>query len=161
MEKEKNLASLKAEYSELQARFGLPDFDDLNRDFSVDKIDESETDYLIRDIRMPISEKITNYLKLIEIILNPASATIFIFSMVKCLSKEDKQKLSEIYNVLSKKELEMIKLDLNFSEEKEADFVKDAFETWQKVKKELFEIIASIENKWDNKSELNDKGYFG
>ena len=60
-----------------------------------------------------------------------------------------------------KKEIQFIELDLEFDEKKEAEFIKDSYEFWQGIKKDLLKIIGKIQNKWDNKSEANSKGYFG
>ena len=54
----------------------------------------------------------------------------------------------------------MIELDLYFSEEKEALFIIESYNLWQKIKKDMLEIIDRIKFNWDNKSENNTKAYF-
>ena len=60
-----------------------------------------------------------------------------------------------------KKEIQFIELDLEFDEKKEAKFIKNAYEFWQRIKKDMLKIIDKINKKWDNKFEVNSKGYFG
>jgi hypothetical protein len=161
MDKECNLDDLKEKYSEIQNKYDLPDFDSLNEDFSIERISEIETDFLLREIRKFLSEKFTNYLRFIEAIIHPVSSPLFIFSVIKILGAEEKEKLTEIYKVLAKKEIKLVELDISYDEKKEAFFLKESFESWKKIKKDLLEVFQVIDKNWDNKFETNNKGYFG
>jgi len=161
MEKESGLEEMKKEYGKLTEKHKLPSFNEMNEDFHIEKIAENETEILIREIRRYIGEKMSNYLRVVEAFLNPSNVPMFVFSTVKTINSEDKQKLSEIYKKLSKSEINLIELDLKFSEEKEADFIKESFKTWQEIKEELLGIIEGIKKNWDSKSESAIKGYFG
>ena len=158
---EQKLEKLKKDYEVLRKKYSLPDFKKLNEDFGIDKATETETDILIREVRRLIGDKIVNYMRFIENLINPMNVPMFIFSIIKLLDAEEKKKLSEIYQELMKKEIQFIELDLEFDEKKEAEFIKDSYEFWQGIKKDLLKIIGKIQNKWDNKSEANSKGYFG
>ena len=155
------LEKLKEEYEKLQKKHKLPSFKELNEDFHIEKIAESETEILIREVRKFIGDKLANYMRFVENLLNPTNAPMFIFSFIKLIDSEDKKRLSEIYKELMKKEVEFIKTDLAFNEEKEAQLIKESYEFWQTVKKDMLKIIEKIQNRWDEKSETNNKGYFG
>ena len=86
---------------------------------------------------------------------------MFIFSIIKLIESDEKKKLSEIYKELMKLEMKFIELDLDFNEQKEALFIKQSFKEWQGIKKEMLEITEKINNRWDEKPEGNNKGYFG
>jgi len=161
MEREYNLEALKKDYKELQAKHNLPNFEELNEDFNIEKVVEVETDLLIREIRKFLADKFSNYMRFVEAILNPVNVQMFVFSMIKSMDNEEKEKLTEIYKKLSKNEIDLIELDVQYSEEKEAEFVKDSFKMWQDIKKDLLEIIEKIKKNWDNKSETKNKDYFG
>ena len=161
MEKEYNLKDLKRDYEELQKKYNLPSFEKMNEDFGIEKASEVEVDLLIREIRRFISDKLTNYLRFIEAILNPVNVQMFVFSLIKSLENGEKEKLTEIYKILSKKEIELVELDLKFSEEKEAEFIIKSFDLWQNLKKDLLKIVENIKKNWDNKSEMNSKNYLG
>jgi len=158
---EQKLEKLKKEYRTLKKKYNLPDFKDLNEDFNIEKIAESETEILIREARKFMGDKMMNYMRFIENLLNPVNVPMFIFSIIKLLDTEEKKGLSEIYKELMKKEIQFIELDLEFNEKKEAEFIKDAYEFWQGIKKDMLKIIDKINKKWDNKFEVNSKGYFG
>lgn len=159
--KEFSLENLKKDYRKIQKKYSLPEFEKLNEDFQIEKIAETETDYLIREIRKFMGEKFSNYLRFVEAILNPINVPMFIFSIVKSIRSEEREKLVEIYKQLSKIEVSLIELDINFSEKKEADFVKQSYKIWQKIKKDTLEVIETIKKNWDNKLEGKSKGYFG
>lgn len=161
MAKESNIEEMKKEYEKIAKKHNLPSFNEMNEDFHIEKIAESETEILIREVRRYIGEKMSNYLRVVEAFLNPSNVPMFVFSTVKTISQEDKQKLSDIYKKLSKSEINIIELDLSFSEGKEAGFIRESFEIWQEIKRDFLEIIERVKKKWGSKSESAIKGYFG
>ncbi|MBA7714857.1 hypothetical protein ES703_123889 [subsurface metagenome] len=108
-----------------------------------------------------MGDKMLNYMRFIENLLNPVNVPMFIFSIIKLLDAEEKKGFSEIYKELMKKEIQFIELDLEFDEKKEVEFIKNAYEFWQGIKKDMLKIMDKINKKWDNKFEANSKGYFG
>jgi hypothetical protein len=162
MEKEEQkLENLKKEYRILKNKYNLPDFKSLNEEFHIEKVAESETEILIREVRKFMADKMLNYMRFIENILNPINAPMFIFSFIKLLDAEEKKSVSEIYKKLMKKEIQLIELDLEFDEKREAEFIKNSYEFWQGIKKDILKITDKINKKWDDKFEANNKGYFG
>jgi len=161
MEKENNLETLKKDYKELQEKHGLPSFEELNEDFNIEKSAETEVDLLIREIRRFVADKLANYMRFVEAILNPVNVQMFVFSIIKSLETQEKENFTEIYKKLSKNELKLIELDIEFSEEKEVAFIKNSYNMWQDMKKDLLKIIEKVDGNWDKKSESKNKDYFG
>lgn len=157
---ESQLEKLKKEFSAIQKKYKLPSFSELNEDFSIEKI-ENESDFLVREVRRHIAEKFSNYLRFLEALLNPTGAPMFVFTVVKSLSNDDKKKITEIYKQLVQNEVKLLELDIEFSEKKEAEYIKNTFKMWQEIKKQLLRIVESIKKNWDSKAEGNSKGYFG
>ncbi|MFH1801771.1 MAG: hypothetical protein ABH804_03005 [archaeon] len=161
MEKEFTLDDLKKRYKEIQIKHKLPSFEQLNEDFSIEKTVETESEILIREVRRYIGEKFLGYLRFIEMLINPVNSPMFIFSIIKTLNLKDREKLNEIYKKLSKMQIKFLELDVDFSEEKEAVFIRESYTLWQEIKRELLEIVETINKNWDNKIEKEGKGYFG
>lgn len=161
MEKKQDLEKLKDNYKKIQEKYNLPSFKSLNEDFGIEKAVEYQTDYLIREIRKFIADKFSNYLRFVETLLQPVNAPMFVYSIVKTCGQKEKESLTETYKKLAKREIEIIELDLQFDEKKEAEFIKDSYKAWQEIKKETLEVIKTIKQNLDNKSEANEKGYFG
>ena len=160
-EEDKCLPEFKKEYEKLAKKHNLPSFAEMNKDFHIEKLAEVETDYLIREIRRFASEKFFNYFRFIESLLNPSNASMFTFSIVKTLGTKEKDKLSELYKKFAELELEFILIDVEYSEEKEAKFLKSFCKEWQEIKKEMSDILEFIKKNWKNKSKVLDKNYFG
>ncbi|MCK5624352.1 hypothetical protein KAI04_00740 [Candidatus Pacearchaeota archaeon] len=162
MERKYGLDSLKQEYSEIQGKYNLPSFEELNEDFNIEKASEIEVELLIREIRRFMADKLSTYMRFVEAILNPTNVQMFIYSLIKSLENGEKDKLTEIYKKLSRNELKLIELDIKYSEEKEALFIKESYLMWQTMKEDLLGIIKKANDNWDNnKSESKNKDYFG
>ncbi|OGJ12444.1 hypothetical protein A3K82_02800 [Candidatus Pacearchaeota archaeon RBG_19FT_COMBO_34_9] len=161
MEKEFDLKKLKEDYSVFQGKYELPSFEKLNEDFQIEKVAEHETDFVMREIRECISEKFLNYLRFIESILNPSNGPMFVFALTKTLGLKEREKLVELYKKIAKVDIDLLELDLEYSEEKEADSIKKYYTIWQEIKKEFLEIVSVIKKNWDAKIEDSGKGYFG
>jgi hypothetical protein len=161
-EKENSIEKLKKRYSELQKKYSLPTFEEMNKNFSIEKAD-ADSERLFREIIHLIAEKFQNYMRFIENLINPANASMFAFTFVKLIDNGKRNTLSEIYKKLSEIEIKLIKIDLNPEESVEAEFIKNSFKLWNEIKKDLYEIIDSAEKNFSAKqnSEENNRGYFG
>ena len=157
-----NLDKLKHEYKLLQEKYNLTSFEKLNEDFEIEKIAESETDFVLREVRKMIVGRLFDYLKLIESILNPSNASMLVFAIAKAVGVKERETLADLYKKIGRIQTEIVKLELEYSEEKEAESIKKYVELWNnELRKPLNEIMDSIQKNLDNKTEDNGKGYFG
>ena len=157
---ESKLAKLKKEYKKFQEKYDLPSFNELNENFAVEKAAEVETDFTIREIRKQISEKAYNYLRFVEMLINPTSAPMSIMTLVKAFGVEEKTKLTEIYKKLMRNELQLVSVDVEYSEKKEADFIKNTNKIWKEIQKDFMEVIKAVEKNWEGKTPINNRKYF-
>lgn len=155
------LQKLKDNYVVFQKKYSLPAFDELNREFDIERVSRSETDFLLREIRKEVSKNFGELLRLIEAILNPVNAPMFLFAIIKTLKAEDKEKLLYIYQKMSKLELDSLRLTLDYSEKNEAEHIKKSLKLWQEIKKDFLEVVDIMDSKIEMKSEKGSKGYFG
>ncbi len=161
-EDEQSLENLKKDYEKFRKKYDLPRFEEMNREFHVEKVADQETEMLHWEIKRLLGDKLSNYMRFIENLLNPVNVPIFIFSIVKVLTDSEKRMLSEIYKKLMKNELMFIQSDLCASEEKDAEFIKNSFSLWQDIKENLEKILGKVGGKWENsKIEPVKKDYFG
>jgi len=160
-DKECDLEELKIEYEKLREKYELPSFSELNILFDIEEID-TETEFLLRKIRRVVADKMTGYLRFIEIILNPSNSPLFFFKLIKRLDNTDKDILSNLYEELGKVEVETIALDLEHSEKNEAEFIKEMHNLFNnKIRIELLGVIRKLSEDNDNKKKENGGSYFG
>lgn len=150
---------MKEEFESLN--YKLPNFEILAQDFDIEKAYEKESSFLLREIRKAIIEKLSAYLQLFETFMNPTSPPMFIFNVLRCLTEQDKDLIKETYKKLSKYQLWSVKLDTIYNEEKEAEFINNAHNEWQELKKEIYALIERLEKGSENNNGvLNKGGYF-
>lgn len=157
---EKELKDLKKEYTVVQKKYKLPSFEDLNLHFDIERLTGRETDFLLREIRRAMADKIYLYLKFCEMVISPSNAPLFMFSLIKNLTPGEKKKIEDLYKKLSQRDIEMMDLDLNYFEKKEAEFINNLFKDWKNVNADLNVIVTSFKSYTGKSSSGNSKAYF-
>jgi len=155
-----NLEDIRKEYDKFRKKYDLPEFTKLNEFFDIEEIAEGETEFFLRKIRKIISERIAGYLRFFEVILNPSNAPIFFFKIIKKLDNKDRENLNRIYEKFGDLEIEAVRLDLEYSEKKEADFIKDIFKFFSEIKRDILNIIDKMLHN-GNSEEVGKGSYFG
>ena len=151
---------LKSAYEELGTKYSLPEFEKLSEDFDVEKNIDKESTFLIRDIRRVAIEKTSAYLQLFETLINPNSPPMFVFSILRNVSTEDKDTIKEIYKILSRIQIEAMKLDIIYKEDAEAKFINETFNVWQKSKITIYKLIENFEMNFESDDTSKKRSYF-
>ncbi len=157
-EKELNLEEV---YETLKQKNNLPELLELEEDFDIKKIEKEDEKFLIRSIRRVIGEKIGAYSQFLEILLNPSSPPLFLYSFLKNITPKQKEEIKKIYEILGKSQIEMMKLDTVYSEKEEIEFVKSFFISWQSLKKEIYSLITEVEKSSSKDLGINKRSYLG
>ena len=155
MTPENPIIELIDKYKPLKEKYQLPEFSELNKLFDIEDIDP-ESEFILRKIRRTIADKIANYLRFTEIIINPSNAPMFFFKLLKRLTSEDKEGLSKIYESLGNAEIKMLSLDIEYNESEEAKFINEmckAFTT--EIKSEFLKTIDKLNNGEENYVKVN------
>jgi hypothetical protein len=155
-----DMEDIRKDYDLFKNKYDLPDFTKLNEYFDIEDLGEFETEFLLRRIRKIIAEKIAGYLRFFEVILNPSNAPIFFFKIIKKLDNKDRDNLNRIYERFGNLEIEMVRLDLEYSEKKEAEFIKSIFKIFSDIKADVLEILDKMLSNGDNE-EVGKGSYFG
>ena len=152
---------LEKEYDILKQKHNLPEFKELAEDFDIEKIQDKETSFLIREIRRAINEKISAYIHLFENLINPNAPPMFVFSILRNISTSDKDTIKEIYKTLSKTQIETMKLDTIYNEQEEAKFINETFNKWQELKPTIHKLIENFEASFKTDNNSKKRSYFG
>ena len=155
------LEKLKKDYSTLAGKYKLPDYKSLNEEFDIEKVQELETDTLLREIRKVVMDKVIAYLRFVELLINPSNAPMFFFAILKGVDASDKKTLEEIYTKLGRLEIKVIDVDNDYSEKGEAEFIKHVFQEWKEIKESMKQVSKALQKGWDKKTERKEKSYLG
>jgi hypothetical protein len=161
MEERKVLSEIKKQYEPLRKKYKLLSFDDMNKEFEIEKVQERETDFLLREVRRAVSEKIVAFLKFLELFMNPASAPLFVLLSLKNIGPDQKEKIEELYKELVEIELSSVALDLDYKEIEEAKFILRVVKRWKEVKKDLTSVFSEIEKIHSKDLDKKTKNYYG
>lgn len=164
-EKEKNFPidesfEVKKKYESYIKKYGIPNFEEINNDFDIAKIDYDSLN-LLRDVRKTMNLKFSSLMQFVELLLNPSNGSTFNMYLVRGINGSEKEILNELFNSLGRIEIDAFYLDIVYSEEKEADFIKANFEEWQKLKPKLSKVVDSLKVNWTKDSGRKTKSYFG
>ncbi|MFH1521877.1 MAG: hypothetical protein ABIF18_02870 [archaeon] len=151
---------LELAYGKLKLKHGLPEFEKLAEDFDVEKIEDKESIFLIREIRRAVNEKVTAYLHLFETLINPNAPPMFVFSILRNSSDKNKDIVKEIYKILSKIQIETMKLDTVYNEDAEVKFINETFRTWQELKLRIYKLIENFETNLEENETSQNRSYF-
>lgn len=151
---------LKQSYDKLAQKHNLPEFRKLSEDFDIEVVGDKEPIFLIREIRRAINKKLSAYLQLFENLINPNSPPIFVFSILKNVSEEDRHSMKNIYEKLSLFQIEVMKLDTIYDEDKEVKFISDVYKAWQNLKFKIYNIMDNFKEDSENKNKTTTS-YFG
>ncbi len=155
-----DLEELKEKYNKFKEKYELPNFTELNEQFDIEEINP-ETEFLLKKIRRLIAEKIDGNLRFLEIILNPNNTPLFLFKLIKKLDRDEKEILNKLYEKLGNLEIELVSLDIEYNEKKEAEFIKKCFETFgREIRADLLKIIEKMKNN-ENSFRQSNGSYFG
>ena len=147
-------------YSELAQKHKLPEFKKIAEDFDIEKIQDKESILLVREVRRAINEKISAYIHLFETLINPSTPPMFVFSILRNISTEDKETIKKIYKALSRTQIEVMKLDTVYKEEEEIKFINETFIVWQELKQTIYKLIERFESSFDEDDTSKKRSYF-
>ncbi|MBN1502603.1 hypothetical protein JW930_03595 [Candidatus Woesearchaeota archaeon] len=149
----------KEDYSKISKVHNLPQYNELNRDFNIENIEEE--DFLLVRICRKITEKIETIVKLLEDILYPTTSLTGLYES-KYIEDRDKEKIYKIFKQLVRYLRYSSEVSFSDNEQENAVFVNEFYKDWQKLKPELQIIFSRLKKSWDTESSIKeDLSYLG
>lgn len=150
---------IRKKYGELKEKYSLPNFEELNKEFELSAIEHE--DFLLRQIRKKIADKINAICEFLEDLLSPDNTIANIYEY-KAFDDDERKKIFELYKRLKVFEKLSLELSLNPGEKNDAGFIKDVFSSWSKIRSETTGFIKKIKSFWEKESTKEYKArYFG
>ncbi len=155
------LSQLQREYDGIRKLHDLPSFEEMNLIFDIGKI-ERDSGNLLRDIRKICSEKISHYLRLIELMLNPSQASPMFLILLKEMNLNDRKIIDSVFTSFIELEINSYKLDIKYSAEDESSFIRKIYSVWMQHIPEIEYLIGILERNWksSNKQPIKSRDYF-
>lgn len=144
-----------AAYKQLSKKHKLPDFSKLDNEFEISLIEADR--FLLRAIIQKMVEKAEFHSMLIENILSPDSANFCSMHECKFFSEDEKERLFGLYKILMQYNRRAIEISFTRKEEEEVTFVKEFFQEWQQLKKELLPVIGVMKRSWKKDTTMKEE----
>ena len=150
---------IKTKYEELQKKYNLPSYEDINNDFEISIIEDEK--FLLRAIRRKLAEKLDAYSKIIESILMPESNQTSIYEC-QLFTEDEKKKLYHLFKKVMYFDRFSIETSLNENDEKTANFINEFWKEWPDIKSQLSEMFKELKKGWTKEIKLEEKrSYLG
>ena len=150
---------IKQEYNILKHK--LPNFNELDREFEISSANIKDKNFLLRNIRRRINDKVIFYCRLIEGLIYPSTNNIINMFELKSFNEQEKENISKFYKKLMQYERESLTLDVNPDEKKDFDYINKLWKDWQYFKKEMLKITEKMKASWEKEDKLVKDSYFG
>src|SRR3989338_4563975 len=89
---------IEKQYSELKKKFKLPEFKEIDNEFELSDLEE--TNFLLRAIMRRISEKLDFYSTVLEEVLQPDASNLYAMHETRYFDDEEKNSMYDLYKRL-------------------------------------------------------------
>lgn len=144
---------IRAEYSQ------LPGFDELNQEFEIESI-EAKT-LLLRSIRRKILDKLEGYIEIFEQVLQ-GDTSLRNMHEASQFDDSDKEKLFSLFKNMMITYRRGTIAALSAKPEEDAEFISQAYESWNAFKPLIHEHLTKIKEGWEKETTQKEATeYFG
>ncbi len=150
--------AMKESYDQFKKKYKqLPEFNELNHYFEISDIEKDE--FVLRNIKKKVSEKISAYTDIMESILQPETS----FSSMheaKYITQKERNIAIDIYTSFMKLNRYAFEVSVDEEESNNADFIKEAYDVFKKKKDDLKKLFTFLKDTWGKQdSEKVEIGY--
>ncbi len=151
---------IEKQYSELRKRVNLPEFRELDSEFEISDLED--TNFLLRAVIRRIAEKLDFYSTMLEEILQPDTSNLYAMHETRFFDEEEKKRMYDLYSRLMDFNRMSIEVSLKHSEKDESEFVSRFFSEWKSLKQELLGYVKAMRESWKKQTDIKeDLQYLG
>jgi len=152
------------EYGKLSEKYGLPDLDDMDYHFQLlDTIGEKGyvPSYPLRFTRRNMVNVFYGWINYLHNFIMPNRQSAILMEEADAFSEEQKKEIIALIKEIMFINRLSTKLDLELSEEKDAEFIRTYYQEWPNIKEKLQEFAAINLKSWRKDIPNETKHYFG
>lgn len=151
---------IEKQYSELRKKFKLPEFKEIDFEFEISELEE--TNFLLRGVTRRIVERLDFYTTVIEENLQPDTSNLYAMHETRYFDEYEKKQMYDLYRKLMNFNRQSIEISLRRNEMEEADFINKFFNEWKQLKEELIFYVKKMKDSWKTETDIKeDLGYLG
>ena len=152
---------IEQQYSELKKRHKLPEFREIDSEFEISDLEE--TNFLLRAIVRRIAEKLDFYSTMLEDILQPDTSNLYAMHEIRYFDDDEKKQMYGLYAKLMNFNRQSIEVSLMHNEKEDADFISSLSNEWKSLKQELLKFVKKMRASWKTEEAdiKEDLGYLG
>ena len=156
------MKDLKERYVALQKNYKLPSFEELNNEFELLSLPAlEEIPKPLSFIRRRINDRIAWACNLIQIIIQPNPGSFITMYESGLFDKIEKNKMSQLLKELMILERESLCIDVDGTEEQDAQYILTITKVWPQHKKELRKIGETLKQGWREERKAVQSSYLG
>ena len=138
----------------------LPQFEQINSEFEILTIEKEE--FLLREIKRKIGEKIEPVLELLERLIVPDGNSFTDLHECQCYTKQEKKQILDVFRKLMQQHRMLLHSDLILEDENDALLISKITEDWKTARKEIAPLIKKLSECWERTVEPSQiVEYFG
>ncbi len=151
---------IKNKYEKLKKKFNLPDYNEVDNELEISSLETEE--FLLREIRKKISERIETITTEFGTILQPSAESLVSMHECKFFGDKDKKKMIDIYKKLMMLSRQALEADVERDDKADASLINDFFKAWKSLKKDILVFMKKMKTCWEKETEIEEKlEYFG
>ena len=158
--KNKMSNKIEKQYNELRKKHKLPDFKEIDFEFEISDLDE--TNFLIRAIIRRIAEKLDFHTTMLEEVLQPDTSNLYAMHETGFFDEGEKKQMYDLYRNMMNFNRQSVEILLENNEKDQADFINNFLKEWREIKNELLGFIKKMRSSWKTDVDIEeDVGYLG
>lgn len=153
------MSEIKKAYEGLKKKHSLPGFEELDNEFEISALEKE--DFLLRETRRKIEEKLELFIKLLTVVIQP-EANIAELRECRGFSNAEKEQAVELYKKVMKMHNSALLAGINCNDKDDASFISETFKEWPQIKKQMLWLVGKMKSAWENDIDIKEElGYLG
>jgi hypothetical protein len=158
------MEQIKSQYPPLAQKYKLPSYEELDQEFELLYIREvCEIARPLSFIRRRINDKIGWVCNMLQALLQPNPSSLVNMKEASFLTREEKEQCQKLLKELMSLERYSLSLDVETSEQNDAEYIKTGITSWKAAKPIIRAITQHLHQGWkqETKREKNIQNYTG
>ncbi|MDO8555552.1 MAG: hypothetical protein Q7R96_00065 [Nanoarchaeota archaeon] len=153
---------LKQAYNKLAKKYTLPAWQALDDEFEIIETKEGiDIIHTLRFIRRRMTDKFSNYALILEGILQPNPGSLISLQEPKFFTEEQLQVIITLLKEFMCLERQSLLLDTASTEKLDAVYIKQSFDLWKSLKKDLLVVTTTLAEGWKKERKNDNFSYMG